>query len=141
MIRVATKEDYELVKDFTSKLIQDSPYQKMFEGYVLTEEMFNQYISNPNNKLCLISEVDGKPVGFAAFDLIPWLYHDAPVNIARFVYIYINPDNRGKGLGKELNQAFEYWGKIVGATWYSKGNSGKNEGYTKTEVVYMKEVK
>lgn len=140
MIRVAVKADYPLIKELTEGLISETVYSDMFKGYALTEEMFKQYSTSYKDKICIVVSSEDQDVGFAAFDVIPWLYHDVPLKIARLSYIYVKPEYRGKGLGKEINTAFEHWGKAVGATWLSKGNSGKNEGYRKFETIYMKEI-
>lgn len=144
MLRIATIEDFAEIKELIDLLMKDSIYSKMFEGYSLSTDMVRSY-TNPetlSQKICLLSLDDqGKTIGLGVFDIVPWLYNDAPIKIARLAYIYLKPDYRGKGLGKELNTAFEYWGKQVGANWYSKGNSGKKDGYMKFETIYMKEVK
>ena len=137
-IRIANKDDYEIVKELSDALIKDSVYSKVFKDYSVTIDMFNQYVINLREKIIALVLEDDKVVGFGAFDVIPWLYSDAPIRIARVAYIYVKPEFRGKGYGKEIMEAFEYWGKQVSATHYSI--SKKTEGYSKVETIYMKEV-
>lgn len=140
MIRLATIDDYEIIKKLVEELIAESVYRDLFKDYVLSKYMVQEYTTQPKLKLCLLS-LDDKDniVGFSAFDIVPWLYCDAPIKMARVSYIYVRPEYRKKGYGKEIHEAFEYWGKQVGATHYS--TSHKSKGYKKVETIYMKEVK
>jgi RimJ/RimL family protein N-acetyltransferase len=140
LIKVAEQSDYEIVKILASELMKATVYSNLFKGYTLTEQMYNSYVTKLNEKACIIVlDNDTKePIGFAAFDIIPWINSDAPIKIARLAYIYVREQYRGKGYGKEINIAFEHWGKQVGANCYSR--SHKSEGYSKVETIYMKEV-
>ncbi len=141
MLRIATKEDYLIVKELAEELMKESVYAPLFAEHIFSEEMFSWY-SNPdtlNEKICfLFSTEEDKDVGLGAFDIVPWLYNDVPKKIARLSYPYIKPSFRNRGLGKEMKQAFEYWGKQAGADYYSVSHPG--EGYKEYETIYMKEV-
>lgn len=140
MIRVATQEDFEIVSKLVEGLIEDSVYSKLFKDYKLTHEMYRLYTTKLSEKIFVLSlDKDNNVIGFSGFDIIPWLYCDAPVRIARLAYIYLKPEFRGKGYAKEIKVAFEHWGKTVGAQFYSTAH--KYEGYKEVETIYMKEIK
>lgn len=139
MIRLVNSSDFELTKSMMESLIKDSVYSFMFKDYVLTQKMFDFYITNPKERVAVfILDEAQKEVGIGVFDIVPWYNHDAPLKIARMAYLYVLPEERGKGYGKEIKNAFEYWGKTAGATHYS--TSRKLEDYKKVETIYMKEV-
>lgn len=141
MIKVATIEDFEIIKELVDALIQESIYSKIFENYKLSEEMVKSYTDpfNLDNKMAVLVYEENEYVGLGVFDVLPWLYCDIPVKIARLSYIYIKPEYRHKGYRKEIEDTFEYWGKKIGAQWYSTGL--KTDDYFKCETIYMKEVK
>ena len=139
LIRIATREDFEVVNELVEALMKESVYSKLFKDYKLTHEMFSSYVTDFSQKILLLTVDDNNAViGLSAFDILPWLYCDAPIRIARLSYIYIKPEERGKGYGKEIMSAFEHWGKAVGASYYS--TAYKSDGYKKFETIYMKEI-
>ena len=123
------------------ELTQISVYKKIFKDYVLTKEIVEQYVSESNrqNRFCILVYEEDIPVGIGVFDILPWLYSDVEVRIARLSYIYVRSEYRGKGYGREIQESFEYWGKKVKANFYSTGI--KTPGYKECETIYMKEVK
>ncbi len=152
MLRVATKEDLESIRQLCNELSKASVYSALFEGYLVTDSMIYLY-TNPNTlneKICVIVSEDAVDVGFGAFDIIPWVYNDINLKMARLAYIYVKPEYRNKGYRQEIEMAFEHWGKFVKADWYSQGISKESikineemnlKEYTKFETVYMKKVK
>ncbi len=151
MIVVVGTEDYEILKQLGDELTKSSVYSNLFYGFSLTKEMFDVYTKDPKEKVAVLSkDEEGNILGFGVFDIIPWLYNDHPTRIARLAYIYVKPENRGKGVRQEIEAAFEYWGKLTGAKYYSIGitkDFDKTEkvvvakGYDKIETIFMKEVK
>lgn len=136
-IRAATREDLPLVAKWTQALIKESVYGKFFEGYTLTPEMLNQYVDKPTEKFCLII---GDNKGFAMFDTMIWPNIDTEVKFSRMPFVYIEPEERKKGLMETVLSAFEYWSKKVGAQYCTLGSSNKKRGYKKAETVYIKEI-
>ena len=103
--------------------------------------MFDQYINTPTEKLCLVIIDEKQAVGFAMFDILAWPFIDHEIKFARISFIYIDPEFRQKGHMDDVLTAFEHWGKLVGAHYYSVGVKTPKRGYQKVETVYMKEIK
>src|SRR5690242_16497079 len=119
--------------------MKESIYSKLFEGYSLSEEMFLHYTENLHERMGIFTtDEHGTITGIGVFDILPWVGTDAPIRMARISFIYVKPEYRRLGYGKEIQTAFEHWGKAVGATFYSSGH--KTKGYKKYETIYMKEV-
>lgn len=136
-IRAATEQDLKLVAKWTQDLIKESVYGKFFEGYELSEAMLKQYVEKPLEKFCLII---GDNKGFAMFDTMLWPNIDKEVKFSRMPFVYIEPDERKKGLMDVVLEAFEYWSKKVGAKYCTLGSGNKKRGYKKAESVYIKEI-
>lgn len=134
-IRLATKEDFNLISEFTQCLIEESSFGALFKGYQLTELMLDQYISAPYEKLCLII---GEDEGFAMFDTMSWPYIDHAVKFAKLSFVYIRPESRKSGLMDNVLTALEYWAKQTGCNGCLVGPKTKKKGYKKVETVYMK---
>lgn len=97
-IRFATENDTNLIISFIKQLAE---YEKLSHEVVATEERIKTYLFG-NKKVAesLIAEYDSKPVGFAIFFInfstflsLPGLYLED---------LFVNPDFRGKGIGKKL---------------------------------------
>lgn len=138
MIRVATLEDFEKVKSLVPGLIRDSDYGFLFKDYVLTRSMFDPYIEFPLDKFCVIAEDEGKAIGFAMFERIPWRLGETEVSLSKITYYYIEPEYRKKGLMKQFVHWFELWSERIAA---HPTLNKKRRGYKKIETIYMKEIK
>lgn len=139
MIRVVTQDDFPLAKEMLDELSKESIYSFIFKNHQMTRKNFDFYLSDPKERFAIFVLDENKEIGIAVFDIAPWYNNDIPIKIARLAYLYVRPEYRGKGYGKEIKEAFEYWGKSVGANYYS--TSKKAEDYLKVETIYMKEVK
>lgn len=139
MIRVIEDKDYEQTKELLEALMKETVYSKLFENYSLSKEMFEAYTKNYSDRIGIFTLDEDKVTGIGVFDTLPWIGCDAPIRIARLSFIYVKPEFRTKGFGKEIMKAFEHWGKSVNASFYSIGH--KAEGYNKMESIYMKEIK
>lgn len=144
-LRIAIEDDYTILKEMMDGLVKDSIHNEMLQGFYLTEEQFKEF-TNPNTlnkRITLIGEVDGHPVGFAAFETV--FATNVPVLIARLAAIYIKPDFRDKDYPKIFAEALEVWGKEIDADYsninISNGVDISSQGYIKYEVVYMKRIK
>lgn len=135
--RIATRDDYAIVKHTVDKLIKDSKYNSLFSTFSLTDIEFEEYVHYGS---CALSFDEDKLVGLAAWGFMPLVDKLA----ARLVAIYVDPEYRKTGRAKELMDIFEYWGKANGCQVYYVGVSTGHDltklGYDPFEVVYMKEV-
>lgn len=139
MIRLATQDDYNLVRGYTEKLRDESIYGKFFKGQELTLEKYLEYVDQPKEKLIIIIQ-DIVDCGFAAFDSMVWPSLDKEIKFTRMPFVYIEPHHRKRGLMDGVLEAFEYWTKKIGAAYSTVGTKTKKRGYKKSEVVYIKEV-
>lgn len=142
MLRLATKDDSKLIEVFLEELLTDSKYKLFFKDHKFTTDIIDRFLEDPDQSVIVLLLNGDKEIGLGAFELIPCLY--TPFSMARVAAIYIKPEYRGKGHMDEILGSFEYWGKMVGATYYNIGVSTgadlSNRGYQKYEVMFMKEV-
>lgn len=97
-IRLATENDTGLLLDFITQL---AIYEKLSSEVVATEEKLKEYLFGSKKYAeALIGEFDNKPVGFALF-----FYNFSTFLSLPGIYLedlFVNPDYRGKGIGKKL---------------------------------------
>ena len=97
-IRQSTEKDSSIILQFIKQL---ADYEKLTHEVVATEEKINKYLFGSEKVAeALIAEYDTKPVGFALFFKnfstflsLPGIYLED---------LFVNPDYRGKGIGKKL---------------------------------------
>lgn len=96
-IRQARESDISTIFRFICEL---ADYEKLSDDVTATEEVLFQSLFVKKQAEVLIAELDGKPVGFALF------FHNFSTFKGRACLyledLYIKPDFRGKGFGKEL---------------------------------------
>ena len=96
-IRQARESDISTIFDFICEL---ADYEKLSDDVTATEEILFESLFVKKQAEVLIAELDGKPVGFALF------FHNFSTFKGRACLyledLYIKPDFRGKGFGKEL---------------------------------------
>ena len=97
-IRLATENDAGLLLNFIRQL---AIYEKLSSEVVATEEKLKEYLFGAKKYAeALIGEFDNKPVGFALF-----FYNFSTFLSLPGIYLedlFVNPDYRGKGIGKKL---------------------------------------
>ena len=97
-IRSARPGDEALVLSFIRALAE---YEKLLDRVVATEDSVRQALFGPNPRLfCDIAEWNGEPAGFAV-----WFYNYSTFLARHGIYLedlFVKPDYRGKGIGKEL---------------------------------------
>lgn len=97
-IRFAKETDTTTILSFIKQL---ADYEKLTHEVVATEELIKKHLFSPERVAeSLIAEYDSKPVGFAIFFknfstflALPGIYLED---------LFVNPDYRGKGIGKSL---------------------------------------
>lgn len=96
-IRFADENDVGLVLHFIKEL---AGYENMLDQVVATEDLLRDWLFVKKKAEIFVGELDGQPVGYALF------FHNFSTFLGRSgLYLedlYIKPEARGKGLGKEL---------------------------------------
>lgn len=96
-IRIATEKDVTSILGFINELAN---YENMSSDVVATEELLKENIFEKKLAEVLISEYEGKAVGFALF------FHNFSTFLGKGgIYLedlYIQPQMRNKGIGKTL---------------------------------------
>lgn len=92
-IRPATADDYQQIMEMYNGLVEEDRYS----GH--SNDSFDKVINNPSNFL-FVAEVDGKLAGFASMSIRTVVRYPAP--IAELDELYVDPNQRQHGIGKEL---------------------------------------
>jgi ribosomal protein S18 acetylase RimI-like enzyme len=117
-IRRATPEDFEFVQELNHQLfLHDSPrdpYLNLnwpYEGY--GANYFHKLV-NGEYGVCFVAEVAGEPVGYLAGAVKKdeaWRH----VRATELENMFVRPEFRGHGVGRQLAEAFLTWSKKQGA--------------------------
>lgn len=95
--RFAEEKDTALILQFIRDL---ADYEKMLHEVVATEELLKEWIFKKNKAEVIFALENGVEVGFALF------FHNFSTFLGRGgIYLedlYVKPEHRGKGCGKEL---------------------------------------
>lgn len=151
MLRIANKDDKEQLKPMCMAFLNSSPYKDfdVDEGFV--DFLIDVFTSGDPKSMAVVWDEDSTIKGFVAFELGTWLY-DPTAKVAIERVLWVNPGDRMAKIATELMEAYEAWGKEVGAVinqlssvhgpfaevldeFYTK------HGYTKVEYTYLKKVK
>lgn len=96
-IRPATVNDVPLIFSLIKELAE---YEHMSDEVVATKQLLEEWMFEKEKAEAVIGEIDGVPVGFALF------FHNFSTFLGRAgLYLedlYVQPQFRGKGLGKAL---------------------------------------
>jgi RimJ/RimL family protein N-acetyltransferase len=104
-IKRVAKESIENVKQLMLEALQNDPlaFTVYYDEYAFASlEWWDRYLEsyiNPLRGLMFLSEVEGKQVGMAGL-----LFRSGRRNshVATIVWVYVDPSERGKGVGKKL---------------------------------------
>jgi GNAT superfamily N-acetyltransferase len=97
-IRKAQPQDAPLILAFVHKLAE---YERRSDEVIANVDLLSQSLFCREPKVfCDIAEKDGEPVGFAL-----WFYNFSTFHGRHGIYLedlFVEPDHRGKGIGKAL---------------------------------------
>ena len=131
-VRRATRADADAIAGFAIALVQQHvDYDGMrFSSIGSRSGMAGFYESQMDvaNAAVLVVEHDGELVGFAYLQYEPMLYAELATNVAWLHDIYVAPDARGSGAGRELIGAAAVEAKHFGAAKMLLSVAAQNVG-------------
>lgn len=144
-LKIATPED-----DFIDLLlmaIEESPYINFPYTRESLYETMRFFTSDQTKRIVILLEVEGFPVGLIAGSIAPNLLCP-DMMVATEALWYVAPSFRKGRAGLKLLEAFEYWGKLVGADTTILANFGnatldklyEKRGYKKVEHSFIKQI-
>lgn len=141
MIRIATIEDLDVAVSLGMKFAQASPYVDYIDEPSV-RAVLQEVIEGPQeNGIVLLCEDYAMIFGVAR----KFIY--GPITGATELAWWVNEDQRGTSVGKELFEAFEYWAKRVGCLTITMtslddqvGSYYEKKGYRLLERAYVKQI-
>lgn len=142
MIRIASKEDTEIVSRMALEFIRMTAYALFLdEGRVV--RVVKDFLSKPASEGVVLLDSEGR--GVLAGIKTPCLFNDGFV--ATELAWWVDPEHRKAGIGAELLDTFEYWAKKVGCDFVTMVSLDdelckfyEDEGYLLYERAYMKKL-
>ena len=141
MLRLATKDDLELLVEMGRKFISSTGYAAYADETRMKELAEDFLTADPSQKIVLLYEDKGMLGGVVT----PFLF--GTVKIATEVVWWVDPDHRKSEIGMKLLEAFEFWAKKVGCGLISMVGLDDNldkfyvrNGYRLSERAYVKEL-
>ncbi len=138
MLRLATSEDFDVVKEMVMKFVAVSGYADLTDEDTLNGLI--KYMLSGEDPNTVVVLADG---GMIAGRLDKFPFGDLLVTSE--VAWWVDPEQRKLGLGKELVDAYEYWAKLKGAKICvmsalddDLGKFYEKKGYELYERAYMK---
>lgn len=149
-LRLATQEDFDILKKMCILFLEESPYRSYPRELHKIEALIGSFLVGDLSKTCVLAFYKDKPIGMIAGAVSETLFSHHLV--ASEVVWWIDPDHRRKSKAAlELLGAFEYWARINKASYVQmQCLSGLNEdgvgriykrlGYNQNEIAYVKEL-
>jgi len=128
------------MKAMCLNFLNASPYKELGNEEVIFDTINSVLTSPPTEKVIILEPHCGFIVGMA----VPFIF--GKHTLATEVAWWVEPDQRGSGLGTNLREAFEYWAQnIAGCKLISMSALDKklekyykDKGYKLYERAYMK---
>lgn len=143
MLRVATIEDFDIVKSMATKFLEASGYKEYSDDETIDNLIKGLLEGNKNEAIIIIYDDKGMIAG----SIVPFPFNNNKW-VATEVAWWVEPEDRSSGIGKELLDAFEYWVKektkattiTMGSLDEKLGNFYTREGYKLYERAYVKQI-
>lgn len=139
-LRIATIEDFDLVMSLAGNFVKNSPYSDYVDEGRLEGLVKAFLTSDGTDKVIILSDDCGMLAGHIA----PFAFGQSL--IAMELAWWVEPSERGKSVGKELLEGFEFWAKRNGCKLISLaclddsvGKFYERRGYKLYERTYFKE--
>lgn len=118
-LRLASLDDIPYLMELAKTQYETSGWDLIPVDYEKGRAMFEKFIiEGQKDALVLISHDKGKAVGvLAAYAFVP-IFSQAKIAVE--CLWYLEPEYRGRR-GAEMKQAYEYWAKLVGASFCQYG--------------------
>lgn len=138
-VRVATPDDYALIKDLCTKFLDNSPYKDLYNSAAISH-LVSGFLYTPADKIVLLYEDKGILAGLSS----PFLFNPLKKMATELAW-WVEPQYRQTSIGKELLDAFEEWAKNTGCELVTMvclddllGKYYERRGYSLKERAYMK---
>lgn len=139
-MKIAEIGDLPEIVDMSMAFSATTGYHPYVERGTVNDLIYTLILGLKNEKIVLFEP----GVGFLAGCVTPFIF--GPHLLATEIMMWVEPEARGKGAGKEFLSAFEYWAKEkAGCTMISMVSLNENigkmyekQGYKLYERAYMK---
>ncbi len=139
-MRVATPADFKDVEKMALNFLEATPYKDISSKEVVSNLVLDIINSFPTERIIIFK----KDVGFVAGAVTPFLLGEH--KLATEIAWWVEPDQRGNGIGLDFLSAFEYWAINVAQAGLISMSSldktvekyYKKNGYKLYERAYMK---
>lgn len=147
-LKLAEESDWPEVLRMSRAFHEFSPYNHIPFSEIKIRRIFESYLKDPNRVIVILGEFDGEIKGVIVA-LVDEFYFSTERTAGEIIW-WVDEDVRGSPLGKNLFDAFEYWGRQVGAKFINCTNTSgttdlgrfyEKHGYHLAESVYIKEIK
>lgn len=150
-LKIADKDDYSTVLEFSLKFLKESPYRDLPYDIAKIDSFIRLFLEgDKNERICILALSKGIPIGIIAGHLSQALFSSELV--AAEVMWWITPEFRGRSKAAlELLGAFEHWASMEGSSFIQMQSLGalngskvgsllERFGYEPKEVSYLKEI-
>lgn len=146
-LKLATESDWPEVLRMSKAFHSFSPYQGIPFQETKVRKIFDRYLEDPTKIIVILGIKDSQTVGVIV-GVIDELYFSEVLTAGEIIW-WVDPPERRTRLSKNLFDAFEYWGRKMGAKFLSCVNTSDTtdlarfyvkNGYHLAESNYIKEI-
>lgn len=142
---IGSEAHRDVIKEICKRFFKASIYSDLECKEDKIDELADQLLHDPTNGIVILAYSESSPVGVLAALVTPLLFnHD---RIASELVWWVDEEYRASGLGRELIDAFEYWGKEIAKVNHCQLSSLSSDdlgpyyekrGYKFIEKAYLK---